>query len=535
MQATTAQATAVAQASARAAARPAPAASAYQGYQILRRNGAVVSFEPNKIAVALMKAFLAVHGTQGAASASVRETVDGLTESVVRGLLRSRPGGGTFHIEDVQDQVELGLMRGGHHEVARAYVLYRERRAQERAKQGAGAGRRRAGADGHRPRRARAVRFGAHADADRVGVRRPRRRRAARADPGRDQAQPLRRRADRRSPQGGDPRRAHADREGPRLHAGDGAPPAAHDPARDPRRGAAPVGHAGALRRVLPAVRQEGRRRRAARREAPPLRPRPPRRRAQGRPRPAVRLPRPADPLRPLLPAHRRSAHRAAAGVLHARGDGPGAERDRPRGARDRVLRGALDVRLHELDADALQRRHAPLAAVELLPDDRLRRPRRHLRGAQGKRAALEVRRRPRQRLDQRARARQLHQGHQRQEPGRGAVPEGRQRHRGRRQPGRQEEGRGLRLPGKLAPRHRGVPRAAQEHRRRPPPHARHEHRQLGARPAHEAGDGRRRVDALLAEHLPRPARQVRPRLRGRLHRATKTRRRAARSSCSRR
>ena len=65
--------------------RPAPAASAYQGYQILRRNGAVVSFEPNKIAVALMKAFLAVHGTQGAASASVRETVDGLTESVVRG------------------------------------------------------------------------------------------------------------------------------------------------------------------------------------------------------------------------------------------------------------------------------------------------------------------------------------------------------------------------------------------------------------------------------------------------------------------
>jgi ribonucleoside-diphosphate reductase alpha chain len=108
--------------------------SAYQGYQIIRRNGAVVAFEPNKVAVALMKAFLAVHGTQGAASASVRETVEGLTEAVVRALLRSRPGGGTFHIEDVQDQVELGLMRGGHHEVARAYVLYRERRAQERAK-----------------------------------------------------------------------------------------------------------------------------------------------------------------------------------------------------------------------------------------------------------------------------------------------------------------------------------------------------------------------------------------------------------------
>jgi ribonucleoside-diphosphate reductase alpha chain len=112
-----------------------PRQSAYSAYQIIRRNGAVVSFEPSKIAVALMKAFLAVHGTQGAASASVRETVDGLTESVVRGLLRSRPSGGTFHIEDVQDQVELALMRGGHHEIARAYVLYRERRAQERAKQ----------------------------------------------------------------------------------------------------------------------------------------------------------------------------------------------------------------------------------------------------------------------------------------------------------------------------------------------------------------------------------------------------------------
>jgi ribonucleoside-diphosphate reductase alpha chain len=102
-------------------------------YQIIRRNGAVVPFEPNKIAVAMMKAFLAVHGTQGAASASVREVVEELTQNVVRALMRSRPGGGTFHIEDVQDQVELGLMRSSNHEVARAYVLYRERRTQERA------------------------------------------------------------------------------------------------------------------------------------------------------------------------------------------------------------------------------------------------------------------------------------------------------------------------------------------------------------------------------------------------------------------
>jgi ribonucleoside-diphosphate reductase alpha chain len=104
-------------------------------YQIIRRNGAVVPFEPNKIVVAMMKAFLAVHGTQGAASASVREVVETLTRQVIRALVRSRPGGGTFHIEDVQDQVELGLMRDGHHEIARAYVLYRERRTQERARQ----------------------------------------------------------------------------------------------------------------------------------------------------------------------------------------------------------------------------------------------------------------------------------------------------------------------------------------------------------------------------------------------------------------
>ena len=104
-------------------------------YQIIRRNGAVVPFEPSKIAIAMMKAFLAVHGTQGAASASVREVVEQLTQNVVRALMRSRPGGGTFHIEDVQDQVELGLMRSSNHEVARAYVLYRERRTQERSQQ----------------------------------------------------------------------------------------------------------------------------------------------------------------------------------------------------------------------------------------------------------------------------------------------------------------------------------------------------------------------------------------------------------------
>jgi len=108
-------------------------ATSYADYKVIRRNGAVVGFEPAKIAVAMTKAFLAVRGGQGAASAAVRDQVERLTGVTIGALLRRRPAGGTFHIEDVQDQVELSLMRDGAHDVARAYVLYRERRSQERA------------------------------------------------------------------------------------------------------------------------------------------------------------------------------------------------------------------------------------------------------------------------------------------------------------------------------------------------------------------------------------------------------------------
>src|SRR3954471_5404856 len=105
----------------------------YADYKIIRRNGAVVGFEPDKIAVAMTKAFLAVHGNNAAASAGVRDKVQLLTQAVVQSLIRRQPAGGTFHIEDVQDQVELALMRSGEHQIARAYVLYREERARERA------------------------------------------------------------------------------------------------------------------------------------------------------------------------------------------------------------------------------------------------------------------------------------------------------------------------------------------------------------------------------------------------------------------
>ena len=116
--------------------RDANSDSQWQNYHIIRRNGAVVGFEPGKMAIALTKAFLAVNGGQGAASARVRELVENLTTQAVKALIRNRPSGGTFHIEEIQDQVELALMRSGEHEVARAYVLYREKRSQERARAG---------------------------------------------------------------------------------------------------------------------------------------------------------------------------------------------------------------------------------------------------------------------------------------------------------------------------------------------------------------------------------------------------------------
>jgi ribonucleoside-diphosphate reductase alpha chain len=105
----------------------------YADFKVIRRNGAVVGFEPDKIAVAVTKAFLAVAGGAAAASAGVRDKVHGVTQAVVNALVRRHPSGGTFHIEDIQDQVELALMRAGEHQVARSYVLYREERARERA------------------------------------------------------------------------------------------------------------------------------------------------------------------------------------------------------------------------------------------------------------------------------------------------------------------------------------------------------------------------------------------------------------------
>ncbi len=101
--------------------------------RVIKRNGTVVPFEISKISVAITKAFLAVEGGNAAASSRIHETVARLTEQVTATFERRMPSGGTIHIEDIQDQVELSLMRAGEHKIARDYVIYREEQSRKRA------------------------------------------------------------------------------------------------------------------------------------------------------------------------------------------------------------------------------------------------------------------------------------------------------------------------------------------------------------------------------------------------------------------
>lgn len=103
--------------------------------RVIKRNSVVVPYNDDKISIALTKAFLAVEGGTAAASPRIRELVNTLTDQISVIFDRRHPSGGTIHIEDIQDQVELALMRSGEHKVARSYVLYREERSRERAEQ----------------------------------------------------------------------------------------------------------------------------------------------------------------------------------------------------------------------------------------------------------------------------------------------------------------------------------------------------------------------------------------------------------------
>ncbi len=112
---------------------PSVAATAPGKLKVIKRTNEVVPYTDDKIAIAMTKAFLAVEGGTAAASPRIREMVAGLTEQVSATFRRRLPSGGTVHIEEIQDQVELALMRSGEHKVARTYVLYREERARARA------------------------------------------------------------------------------------------------------------------------------------------------------------------------------------------------------------------------------------------------------------------------------------------------------------------------------------------------------------------------------------------------------------------
>jgi ribonucleoside-diphosphate reductase alpha chain len=115
-----------------APAQDASLSAAAPAFHVIRRNGFVSPFDPGKIAIAVTRAFLAVEGNSAAASRRVHEAVEELTAQVVATLTRRIDAQRALHIEDIQDQVELALMRSGHHKVARAYVLYREERAKAR-------------------------------------------------------------------------------------------------------------------------------------------------------------------------------------------------------------------------------------------------------------------------------------------------------------------------------------------------------------------------------------------------------------------
>jgi len=104
-------------------------------YQVIRRNGQVTDFDSNKIAIAITKAFLAVEGDSAQDSRRIHDVVKKITQQITDNLTRRLDDGGTVHIEDIQDQVELALMRTGEYKTARAYVLYREQQSQKRAEE----------------------------------------------------------------------------------------------------------------------------------------------------------------------------------------------------------------------------------------------------------------------------------------------------------------------------------------------------------------------------------------------------------------
>ncbi|MBE9561392.1 MAG: ribonucleoside-diphosphate reductase, partial [Proteobacteria bacterium] len=102
-------------------------------YHVIRRNGQLTTFDVQRIVVALNRAFLAVEGDSASNSSRIQDSVILLTQQVIKGISRRLHEEKTVHIEDIQDQAELALMRDGYQKIARAYVIYREEHAHIRA------------------------------------------------------------------------------------------------------------------------------------------------------------------------------------------------------------------------------------------------------------------------------------------------------------------------------------------------------------------------------------------------------------------
>ncbi len=93
--------------------------------QVRKRSGQLVPFNQEKIANAIFKAAQAVGGED-------RQMADELAEVVTMFLEKQYGPDGTPTIEEIQDMVEKVLIETGHAKTAKAYILYRERRARIR-------------------------------------------------------------------------------------------------------------------------------------------------------------------------------------------------------------------------------------------------------------------------------------------------------------------------------------------------------------------------------------------------------------------
>ncbi|MGD8555436.1 MAG: ATP cone domain-containing protein [Anaerolineales bacterium] len=95
---------------------------------IVKRSGAIVPFNPDRIVNAIYRAAVSVGGRD-------RQRAEVLAQQVVDILKETTPEGQLPHVEEIQDLVEKVLIENGHSKVAKAYILYREEQRQQRSKE----------------------------------------------------------------------------------------------------------------------------------------------------------------------------------------------------------------------------------------------------------------------------------------------------------------------------------------------------------------------------------------------------------------